>query len=54
MVSRGAPPNRCPPNLQTIVKISWQQQNPCKISLNKLSFNKNAVLQHAILLSKGK
>ena len=47
--SRGFPPNRCSVNLQKIVRNSWQQQNPWKIYLNKLSFDKNAVLQHAFL-----
>ena len=36
------------------VRNSWQQQNPWKVSLNELRFNKNAVLQHATLLSQEK
>ena len=52
--SRGVQPNRCLPNLQKIVRNSWQQQSPWKTSLNELSINKNAVLHHATLLSQEK
>ena len=46
--SRGIPPNGRSSNLQRIVKNSWQQQNPWKISLNELNFNENSILQCAI------
>ena len=52
--SRGVQSNRCSPNLQKIVRNSWQQQNPWKISLNELRINKNAVLPYAIILSQEK
>ena len=42
---RGVPPNRCSVDLK-------KQQNPWKTSFNKLSFNKNTVLEHATLLSQ--
>ena len=46
--SRGVLPNRCKEFLTTAKSLKR------KISLNELSFNKNAVLQHAILLSQEK
>ena len=35
-------------------RLPEKQPNPWKISLNEISFNKNAALQHATLISQGK
>ena len=60
--SRGVLLKMCLFNLQKLsipynfLKIEQTQskQNPWELSLNELSFNKNAVLQHATLLSHEK